>query len=129
MSFGALTRINAVTSLAFGAAGLLLPAALASALGLNLDGIAVVLVRLASTAYLGFAVIAWLSRDVSDPVARRAISAGNAVAWGLGAAVVTGALVAGFGETRTWAMVVLQVSFATAWSLTLARAPLAVRTA
>ena len=129
MSFRTLARVNAATSLGFGLVGLILPSALASALGLEFDGVAVWVARLASTAYLGFAVLAWLSRDVADPVATRAIAAGNAVAWTLGAVVVAAGLVAGFGEPRAWAFVVMQVAFATAWSLTLARAPLAVRTA
>ena len=129
MSFRTLARANAVTSLGFGLVGLIVPSVIASAMGLELDGIAVWLARLASTAYLGYAVLAWLSRDVADPVATRAIVAGNAVAWTLGAVVVAGALVAGFGEPRAWAFVVIQVAFATAWSLMLARAPLAVRTA
>ena len=106
-----------------------MPSVLATALGIDLDAIGVWVARLASTAYLGFAVLAWLSRDVADPVSTRAIAAGNAVAWGLGAAIVAAALVLGYGEPRAWAFVVMQVAFATAWSLTLARAPLAVRTA
>ncbi len=129
MSFRTLSGANAATSLGFGLVGLLVPSVLATALGIDLDAIGVWVARLASTAYLGFAVLAWLSRDVADPVSTRAIAAGNAVAWGLGAAIVAAALVAGFGEPRAWAFVVLQVAFATAWSLTLARAPLAVRTA
>jgi hypothetical protein len=131
MSFRTLARLNAVTSLAFGLIGLVLPSALASALGLDLGGLAVpvALGRLAATAYLGYAVLAWMSRDVIDPLATRAIAAGNAVAWGLGAAVAGAGLITGLGEPRAWAVVVMQVAFATAWSLTLARTPIAVRTA
>ncbi len=129
MSFRTLSGANAATSLGFGLVGLLVPSVLATALGIELNGVAVWIARLAATAYLGYAVLAWFSRDVADPVATRAIAAGNAVAWTLGAVVVAAALVAGFGEPRAWAFVVLQVAFATAWSLTLARAPLAVRTA
>ncbi len=129
MSFRTLSVANAATSLGFGLVGLLVPSVLATALGIELNGVAAWVARLASTAYLGFAVLAWFSRDVDEPVATRAIAAGNAVAWGLGAAVVAAALVAGYGEPRAWAFVVLQVAFASAWSLTLARAPLAVRTA
>jgi len=129
MSFRTLSGANAATSLGFGLVGLLVPSVLATALGIDLDAIGVWVARLASTAYLGFAVLAWLSRDVADPVSTRAIAAGNAVAWGLGAAIVAVALVLGYGEPRAWAFVVMQVAFATAWSLTLARAPLAVRTA
>ncbi len=129
MSFRTLSGANAATSLGFGLVGLLVPSVLATALGIDLDAIGVWVARLASTAYIGFAVLAWLSRDVADPVSTRAIAAGNAVAWGLGAAIVAAALVLGYGEPRAWAFVVMQVAFATAWSLTLARAPLAVRTA
>ena len=129
MSFRSLSLANAATSLGFGLVGLLVPSILATALGIELIGVAAWVARLAATAYLGYAALAWFSRDVDEPVATRAIAAGNAVAWGLGAAVVAAALVAGYGEPRAWAFVVLQVAFASAWSLTLARAPLAVRTA
>ena len=129
MSFRTLSVANAATSLGFGLVGLLVPSVLATVLGIELNGITVWVARRAATPNHGFAVLAGFSRDVAEAVATRAIAAANAVAWGLGAAVVAAALVAGFGEPRAWAFVVMQVAFAAAWSWTLARAPLAVRTA
>jgi hypothetical protein len=129
MSFRTIAHVNAATSLAFGLVALIVPAALASAMGLQLGGIAEWLTRLASTAYLGYAVLAWLSRDVTDPLATRAIAAAFAASWTLGAVIAAAAVGSGLGDPRAWAFVVMQVAFAIAWSLVLVRAPLPARTA
>jgi hypothetical protein len=129
MSSRMLATLNAITSLVFGVTGLLLPAVIPAAIGIEVNGPGVVLVRLAATAYLGYAVLSWLARDLVDPAAWRAIATANTVAWALGAVVCGTAVVSGTGDARAWAVVVMQLAFAIAWVTTILRAPLTARAA
>ncbi len=113
---------GALTSLLFGAAGLAVPTAMASGFGISLDATGVGLARLACASYVGFGVLAWLARDLTDPDAWRAVAAAQAVAWGVAAVVVVVAVASGLGEARGWAIIALQVAFTVAWSMSFLRA-------
>jgi hypothetical protein len=121
-----IATVAAVTSLLAGAIGLVAPQALGSAFGLQVDETAAALIRLACAAYIGFAALAWLARDLTDPAAWRAVAGANAVSWALSSVVVATALVSGVGDARVWVMVAMQVAFALAWATVLLRAPLAL---
>ena len=114
----------AITSFIFGIGGLAVPTALASAFGVTLDPTGIVLARMACASYLGFGVLAWLARDLTDPAAWRAIAAAQAVAWGVGTVVDIAAIASGLGEARGWAVIALQVAFTVAWSMGFLRASL-----
>ena len=114
-------RVAALTSLVFGAGGLVVPQMMATAFGAGLDPMGMALARLASASYIGFAVLAWLARDLTDPSAWRAVAGADAIAWALGALVLMVAILSGLGDARAWALVALQVLFALAWSLVLVR--------
>ena len=86
---------------------------------------AATLARLASAAYIGCARPGRLSRDVSDPVAWRAVAAANTVSWTLKAVVARLAIGSGVGSVPAWAVVALQVAFAGGWSLSFPRRPIA----
>lgn len=107
----------ALTSLVFGTAGLLVPEGLATAFGLTLDPASAALARLACASYIAFGLLTWLSRELTDPAAWRAVAAADAVAWGLGAAVVVSAMVSGLGDGRLVGLIALQVAFTLAWAL------------
>jgi hypothetical protein len=119
----------AVTSLVFGAAGILAPGSLGSAFGISMDPTATALARLACAAYLGYAALAWLVRDVADRGAWRAVAGANSLSWGLSACVVAAAVASGMGDARTWAVVVLQAFFAAAWALAYGRATMSASAA
>jgi hypothetical protein len=116
-----LATIAAITSFVFGAVGLVLPQAFATAFGEQLDPLATTLARLACACYIGFALLAWLARDLTDPVAWRAVAGASALSWGLSAVVLAGASLSGIGDARIWAMVTMQVVFAVAWSVAYVR--------
>ena len=118
--------ISAITSLSFGVVGLVMPQVLGKAFGVEFDLTAMALARLASAAYVGYAVLAWLARDVTDPVASRAVAGANAVSWALSAVVVATAIASGVGDGRLWIMVGMQVVFAVGWSLAYGRRPVIV---
>ncbi len=113
---------GAFTSLLFGAAGLAVPTAMASGFGISLDATGVGLARLACASYVGFGVLAWLARDLTDPDAWRAVAAAQAVGWGLAAVVVVVEIPSRLGDARAWAMVALQVLFTLAWLVAFLRA-------
>lgn len=117
MSSRNLATIAAITSLVFGGVGLALPVAFGRVFGIELDGTATALVRLACASYVGFAVLAWLARDLTDPRAWRAVAGANAVSWAVSAVVTALALVSGLGNVGAWALVAMQVVFGAAWSV------------
>jgi hypothetical protein len=122
VSFRIIAIIAAIDSLVFGAIGLAVPGQISVVfMDMQLDPTAEALVRLACSAYIGYAIIAWLLRDVGDPGIQRAVALANTVAWGLSAGVVAVAVASGIGTSRVWILAGMQVVFAIAWAATLLR--------
>ncbi len=114
---------GAITSTSTGILGLLIPDLLASAAGVDPDAVVTTLIRLACAAYLGYGLLAWLARNVTDVVAWRAIATANAVSWGLSACALAIGLGSGLGAAWIWILVAIQVVFAVAWASALVRTP------
>ena len=95
---------------------------MATAFGVNLDKTAEALARLACASYVGFGVLAWLARDLTDASAWREVAGASAVAWALGAVVTAIARGSGLGGVQGWLNVAIQGIFTLAWSLVYARA-------
>ena len=108
-------RIAAGVGVVTGVAALLAPAELATVFGVMLDDVGRSQTRLLGAAYIGYAVIVWISRDIRDPGAQRAIAVGNVVSWALSLIVAVAGLVAGLAGPQSWALVVLEVAFTAAW--------------
>ena len=108
-------RIAARVGVVTGVAALLAPAELATVFGVMLDDVGRSQTRLLGAAYIGYAVIVWISRDIRDPGAQRAIAVGNVVSWALSLIVAVAGLVAGLAGPQSWALVVLEVAFTAAW--------------
>jgi hypothetical protein len=109
------TRIAAAMGAVTGVAALLAPAELAQVFGVVLDDVGRSQTRLLGAAYIGYAAIVWLSRDIRDLTAQRAIALGNFVSWALSLIVAIAGLVAGLAGPQSWALVALEVAFAAAW--------------
>jgi len=122
MTRRALATISAAFGLVVGGIGLVAPATLAGTFGVTLDGVAVELARLACASYVAFGVLTWLARDIDDPIAWRAVAAGNLTGWGLSGVVAALALASGYGTGTTWIILVLQIVFASAWLASLVKA-------
>jgi uncharacterized membrane protein len=108
-------RIAAAAGAIAGVAGLLAPAEVASTFGVVLDAVGRSQTRLLGAGYIGYAVIVWLSRDVRDVAAQRAIAVGNVVSWALSLIVGVAGVVAGLAGTQFWALLVLELGFTAAW--------------
>ena len=108
-------RIAAGVGVVTGLAALLAPAELATVFGVVLDDVGRSQTRLLGAAYIGYAAIVWMSRDVRDLTAQRAIALGNLLSWALSLIVAVAGLAAGLAGVQSWALVVLEVAFTAAW--------------
>jgi hypothetical protein len=108
-------RIAAAAGAIAGVAGLLAPAEVASTFGVVLDAVGRSQARLLGAGYIGYAVIVWLSRDIRDVVAQRAIAIGNVVSWALSLIVGVAGVVAGLAGTQFWVLLVLELAFTAGW--------------
>jgi hypothetical protein len=122
MSPRIVATVSVFASLVLGGVGLVLPVALATAFGVNLDKTGEALARLACASYVGFGVLAWLARGLTDASAWRAVAGASALAWALGAGVTAIALQSGLGGVQGWLIVAIQVVFTLLWSWVFARA-------
>ena len=116
MNRQSLMTIAAGVSIISGLAGLFAPAQLAALFGVTLDDVAMSQARLLGAAYLGYAAIAWLARDVTDRAAVRAIALGSALSWAISAIVTAMIVITGLAGAQTWVLVAVQAAFATAWA-------------
>ena len=115
MTYRTVATANAIASVAFGGAALLVPTALASLYGITFDNAAVYAARLLGGSYVGYAIASFLTRDTKDPATRRAIAAANVFAWAAGCIVSTFAQVQGLANGFGWATAALELVFAVAW--------------
>lgn len=108
-----LALVGAALGAGFGAVGLIVPESLAA--GIPLDATATVLVRLVCASYVGFGVLNWAARDLTDGAAWRAVAVGNATSWAISGAVLAIALASGLGNSVGWVVVGLQFVMTIAW--------------
>ncbi len=122
MVFKSVASINGVVSIAYGLVGLVGPAALASAYGVEITDREGLVLRSLSASYLGLGVLCWLARGLSDGAARRSIAAGALVSWGLSVPVAFAGQLAGLFNTLGWSVVGLQLAFVLGWGWALREA-------
>lgn len=125
MTYRTVATANAIASVLFGLAALLVPTALASLYAITFDGAAVYVARLLGGSYVGYAIASFLTRDATDRATRRAIAAANVFAWATGCIVTTFVQVQGLANGFGWATAALELVFAVGWIWTYAaeRAP------
>ena len=107
--------IAAGISLVTGLAALLIPAQMATVFGVTIDDVGRSQTRLLGAAYLGYAAIVWLVREVRDQAVQRALAVGNLVSWGLSLAVIVIGIATGLAGAQAWLLVAVAVGFTGVW--------------
>src|SRR5207244_1326395 len=97
--------IAALVSLVNAVPVFIAPDAVASLYGATLDRQSVLLGQMLAASYLGYAVINWSTRGVSELASRRGIAAGNLVAWAIGTVIWTYAASTGLTNAVGWVVV------------------------
>lgn len=119
--------IAAAVSLVVGLVDLITPAQLAAIYGITLDPVGAAEARLLGAAYLGYAAINWLARDVREPETQRALAVGNCGGWAISgvvsAAALSGAVVGGLA----WSVVIIDAIFALGWGYFAVARPAEIR--
>jgi len=95
MGFRSVASLNGIVSLAYGVAGFVAPAALASVYGMEITGREELVLRLLSASYFAFGILCWAARGVTDNGTRRAIALSGFAGY-LGQVPIDWWLVAGF---------------------------------
>jgi len=119
MGFRSVASLNGIVSLAYGVAGFVAPAALASVYGMEITGREELVLRLLSASYFAFGILCWAARGVTDNGTRRAIALSGFAGWGLSIPVFALGQLAGHANALGWTAVGMQVAFALAWGWTL----------
>ena len=120
MSYRTVATASAIVSLVYGLAALLVPNALASLFGIAVTTVAEYEGRLLGGAYLGYAIVNFLTKDTADQVTRRAVAASNAVAWAVGLVVSTLGQLQGLSNAIGWTTVIIALVFTVVWAWTYA---------
>ena len=108
--------IAALISLVNAVPALIAPAAIASLYGVSVDAQTLLIAQLLAAAYLGYAVIAWTTRDTTETAVRRGIDAGNALPWGVSAVIWIYVASTGMTNAVGWFAAGLTVVFALGWA-------------
>lgn len=122
MVFKSVASVNGILSIAYGVAGLVVPATLTSVYGLEITDREGVILRLLGASYLGLGVLCWVARGVIDGAARRAIALGALAGWGLSLPVALVGQLAGRANALGWSVVGLQIAFVLGWGWALREA-------
>ncbi len=115
MGFRSVASLNGIVSLAYGVAGFVAPAALASVYGAEITSREELSLRLLSASYFAFGILCWAARGVTDNGTRRAIALSGFAGWGLSIPVSALGQLAGHANALGWTGVGMQVAFALAW--------------
>lgn len=115
MTYRTIATANAIASVIFGFAALLVPTTLASLYAITFNDAAVYAARLLGGSYVGYAIASYLTRDTADVATRRAIAAANVFAWATGCVVSTFVQLQGLANGFGWATAALELVFAVGW--------------
>ena len=107
MSLRNLLVVDAVIGVAFGVAFLVASGPLLSVYGITLDKAGTLVAQLFGALLIGFAVLNWFARNVTDPGARQAVVYGNLVGAGIGFVVILIGQLAGIANAVGWSSVAI----------------------
>ncbi len=99
--------VAAVIAAIFGVALVVASGPLLAIYGITLDKAGTVVAQLLGAALIGFAVLDWLARDVTDPQARQAIVLGNLAGEVVGFVVILLGQLAGVANALGWTTVAI----------------------
>jgi hypothetical protein len=116
MRLNTLFVISAALGAVFGVLFVVVPGPLASVYGITLDKAGLLIAQLFGAALIGFAVLDWLARGVTDPDARQAIVLGNLAADVIGFVVILLGQLAGIANAVGWTTVAIYLLLALGWA-------------
>lgn len=99
--------VAAVIAALFGVGLVVVTGPLLAIYGITLDKTGTVVAQLLGAALIGFAVLDWLARDVTDPQARQAVVLGNLAGEVVGFVVILLGQLAGVANTLGWTNVAI----------------------
>jgi hypothetical protein len=115
MKLNTLLLVSAFVGAVFGIAFVVVAGPLLSVYGVTTDKVGLLLAQLFGTTLLGFAVLNWLTRDVSDPDAQRAVVFANLTGDAIGFVIVLIGQLAGITNVVGWSTVAIYLAFVLAF--------------
>ena len=116
MSRRTFVSIAALVSLANAIPGLIAPVAVASLYGATVDRQSALLGQLLASSYVGYAVINWTTRGVTDVTLRRGIDIANFLGWAISAVIWIYAASTGMTNAAGWFGAGLTIAFTLGWA-------------
>jgi hypothetical protein len=116
MKLSNLLVVAAAVAAIFGVGLVVASGPLLSIYGITLDKAGTVVAQLQGAALIGFAVLDWFARDVSDPPARNAVVLGNLAGAVVGFVVILIAQLAGVANALGWSTVGIYLLVALAFA-------------
>jgi hypothetical protein len=111
--------VSAAIAAIFGVALVVLTGPLLAIYGMTVDKTGTVVAQLFGSVLIGFAVLNWFARNVTDPEARRAVVLGNLAADAVGFVVILLGQLAGIANTLGWSNVAIYLLLTLAWAYVL----------
>jgi hypothetical protein len=107
MRLNMLLVVSAAISAVFGAVFVVVPGPVAAIYGITLDKAGMLVAQLFGAALIGFAVLNWFARDVTDPAGRQAVVLSNLVGDAVGFVVILLGQLSGIANALGWTSVAL----------------------
>ena len=108
--------VSAGIATVFGVALVLATGPLLSIYGMTVDKTGTVIAQLFGSLLIGFAVLNWFARDVTDPAGQRAVGLGNLAGDAVGLVVILVGQLAGIANQLGWTNVVIYLLLTMAWA-------------
>jgi len=107
MKLSSLLVVDAVIGVVFGVAFVVASGPLLSIYGITLDKAGTLVAQLFGALLIGFAILNWLARNVTEPEARQAVVYGNLVGAAIGFVVILIGQLAGIANAVGWSTVAI----------------------
>ena len=116
MRLSNLLVVAAAIAAIFGVALVVVPGPLLAIYAMTVDKTGTVVAQLFGSVLIGFAVLNWFARNVTDPEARRAVVLGNLAGTVVGFVVILLGQLAGVANALGWSNVAIYLLLALAWA-------------
>jgi uncharacterized membrane protein YfcA len=115
MKLSNLLIVSAAIAAFFGIGLVVVTGPLLAIYGMTVDKTGTVIAQLFGSLLIGFAVLNWFARTVTDPEARRAVVLGNLAGDAVGFVVILLGQLAGIANTLGWSNVAIYLLLTLAW--------------